>query len=280
MGGIPSDLRGIHSVGADTREWVVAGAAVPALAQARIELCGVSAARPGFRFVRHAWERSQVLVSLSAGGTCWLDGAWRPLAAGEGYLTPPGATHAYRCLPGRTWLLAWAIVVEPEDAPRLVTSALPNLVHGDGRALHDAILNLHREVHGAADPAMARLWADVAAAQVRRLLAPGRADQRLWRLWEEVDADLGRPWTLGDLARRAGLGDEQLRRLCVRQLGASPMQHLTRLRMRRAAALLASGGRSVGEVANAVGYDNAFAFSTAFRRHHGVPPSHVMAAGR
>lgn len=275
MGALPPDLRETHAVGPDTREWVVAGAALPPLAQARIELCGVSQARPGFAFVRHAWERSQVLVALSPGGACWHDGGWHALPAGAAYITPPGASHAYRCLPGSEWLAAWAILVEADDLPRLVAADAPAAVAVDGRPLHDAVLNLHRELHGAADPAMARLWAEVVASQVRRLLAPLRSDQRLWRLWEEVDADLGRPWTLADLARLAGLGDEQLRRLCRRQLGASPMHHLARLRMRRAAALLGSGGRAVGEVARAVGYDNAFAFSTAFRRHHGVPPSRL-----
>lgn len=275
MGAIPPDLREIHSIGSDTREWLVSGLGVPALAEARIELCGVSAARPGFTFVRHGWANSQLLLSLSPGGTCLVDGRWRDLAAGEGYLSPPGETHAYRCRPGRSWLLAWAILAEPPQRPRLVTAIQPTVVQGDARALHDAILNLHREGLGAAEPAMSRLWADVIVAQVRRHLAPMRADERLWRLWEEVDADLGKPWTLGDLARHAGLGPEQLRRLCLRQLGASPMQHLTRLRMRRAAAILGTGGRSVATVAGAVGYDNAFAFSTAFKRHHGVPPSRL-----
>ncbi len=275
MGGFPFDLRETHSIGLDTREWLVAGTAAPALTEARIELCGVSQARPGFTFVRHVWERSQLLLSLSPGGSCLVDGRWHDLDPGEGYLTPPSVTQAYHCRPDCEWLLAWAILVEPEGGVRQVTADQPAIVAGDARPLHDAILNLHRETLGAADSTMVRLWADVVAALVRRHLAPVRADQRLWRLWEEVDADLGRPWTLGDLARHAGLGDEQLRRLCVRHLGTSPMQHLTRLRMRRAAALLGTGGRAVGVVAHAVGYDNAFAFSTAFRRHHGVPPSRL-----
>lgn len=279
MGGILGDLRGIHSVGPDTREWVVAGSSVPALSGSGIELCGVSAARPGFAFVRHAWDRSQLLLSLSPGGRCLVDGSWRDLAAGEGYLTPAGATHAYHCRPRTSWLLVWAILVEADGSARRLTADRPVIVAGDARPLHDAILNLHRESLGAADPMLARLWADVVIALVARHLAPVRTDQRLWRLWEEVDADLARPWTLGDLARLAGLGGEQLRRLCLRHLGASPVQHLTRLRMRRAATILGSGGRQVAEVARAVGYENAFAFSTAFRRHHGVPPSRLADSG-
>lgn len=278
MGAFPTGLRETHSIGAQTREWLVPADSCPALREARIQLCGVSAARPGFSFVRRCPERSQLLLSLTPGGQAWLDGGWHDLAAGEGYLTPPGAAHAYRCRPGADWLAVWAILLEPENAPRLVTVDAPTLLNSDARPLHDAVLNLHRETVGAGDPPIVRLYGELVAALLRRHLAPVRTDQRLWRLWEEVDADLGRPWTLGDLARRAGMGDEQLRRLCQRHLGISPMHHLSRLRMHRAAALLATGGRSVGMVAASVGYDNAFAFSTAFRRLMGRPPSQLIPA--
>ncbi|MBN8526841.1 MAG: helix-turn-helix transcriptional regulator [Planctomycetes bacterium] len=282
MGAFPSDLREIHHIGSETREWLVAATASPALREARIQLCGVSAARPGFSFVRRCPEHSQLLLSLSPGGEAVLDGAWCELRPGQGYLTPPGAPHAYRCQPRAEWLAVWAILIEDDDAPRLVTAEVPALIEADARPLHDATLNLHRESVGGSDPQHLRLWSELVAALVRRHLAPVATDQRLWRLWEEVDADLGRPWTLGDLARHAGLGPEQLRRLCLRHLGASPMQHLARLRMRRAAALLATGGRGVATVAAAVGYDNAFAFSTAFRRIMGRPPSRLRppAGGR
>jgi AraC-like DNA-binding protein len=43
--------------------------------------------------------------------------------------------------------------------------------------------------------------------------------------------------------------------------------------MRRAAALLAAGAASVERAAGAVGYDNPFAFSSAFKRVIGKPPS-------
>lgn len=266
-------LREIHSIGSGTRESLVPVASVPALREHRIELCGISAAVPGFSFVRHAWERSQVLASCTGAGEVLLDGAWRELPPGQAYICPAGVLHAYRCPAGGAWTACWAILEEDEAQPRLVASAGPLVAACDHRGLHDAIANLHRELVGPADPALLRQWADLVGALIDRALAPAAGDDRLWRLWEAVDADLARPWTLGDLARHAGLGPEQLRRLCLRHLGASPVAHLARLRLRRAAALLAAGGRSVGEVAALVGYGDAFAFSTAFRRHHGKPPS-------
>jgi transcriptional regulator GlxA family with amidase domain len=51
------------------------------------------------------------------------------------------------------------------------------------------------------------------------------------------------------------------------------MRYVTRLRLRHAASLLASHIYSVELVARKVGYTNAFAFSTAFKREMGASPS-------
>lgn len=266
-----------HEIGADTREWLVGPETCPALAGLRIRLCGVSAARPGFRFVRHAWENSQVLVGVAGTGRVLVDGAWRDLAPGQAYVTPAGALHAYHCPDGGAWTAAWAILIE-DGGPRLVSAGAPLVASCDPRPIHDAIANLHRESVGRGEAPVLGLWAGLVSALVRRAIEPAAGDDRLWRLWEQVDADLGRPWTLGDLARLAGTGPEQLRRLCVRHHRASPVAHLAHLRLRRAAALLAAGGRSVAEVAAMVGYANPYAFSTAFRRQHGLPPSAFLRA--
>jgi len=50
------------------------------------------------------------------------------------------------------------------------------------------------------------------------------------------------------------------------------MRHLTCLRMRHAVSLLSAGAK-VGAAAHALGYENAYAFSTAFKRHMGRTPS-------
>lgn len=273
MGTVPVDLREIHSIGAETHEWMVSDDSCPMLRDHRIHLYGISAARPGFNFVRHAWERSQILVSYGGKGEVLIAGGWRVLAANQAYLTPPGAVHGYRCLPRASWRVCWVVSEESTACPPLVTAAAPTIVTCDSRPLHDSITNLHRELLGAHEPALLRQWADLAAVLMRRILAPVAGDGELWLLWEEIDADLGHAWTLGDLARHAGLGSEQLRRRCQQAYQMSPMAYLTRLRMRRAAALLAVGDRSVATVAALVGYQNPFAFSTAFRRAMRCSPS-------
>jgi transcriptional regulator GlxA family with amidase domain len=51
------------------------------------------------------------------------------------------------------------------------------------------------------------------------------------------------------------------------------MEHVTHVRMRRADTLLQSTSVKIAAIARMAGYENEFAFSTAFRRAHGVPPS-------
>ncbi len=107
----------------------------------------------------------------------------------------------------------------------------------------------------------------------RRFARPAEMDARLWRLWERVAADLGRPWTVAEMAVEAHLSEKQLQRLCRRELGRNPRRQLIWLRMRHAADLLTSTTAKVETIAMQVGYHNPFVFSTTFKRVMGWPPS-------
>jgi AraC-like DNA-binding protein len=127
---------------------------------------------------------------------------------------------------------------------------------------------------GQADPALMQHWAALLNAHTQRAIGP---ETRLRQLWERVSADPGHPWTVEELAASMAFSPEHLRRICQAEAGRSPMRYVTELRMRAAATLLASESYSISEVAERVGYDNAFAFSTAFKRHAGVAPSQFRA---
>lgn len=116
-------------------------------------------------------------------------------------------------------------------------------------------------------------WVHLCALRLAREHETARGDERLRRLWTRVDAELGAPWTLDTLAAAAHMSGEHLRRLCQLEAGRSPMAELTRLRMRRAGLLLRGTPSKVEAVAAAVGYGSVYAFSAAFRREVGVPPS-------
>lgn len=274
---INSNLREMHIIGAQTRERMVSAQICSSLSRRGIYLVGISEASASFFFARPTPLFCQILVCLSGSGLLYSGGEWLRCEPGMAYLTPSGKPHAYRCLPdGRVWEIAWVLYggaarnqtdpLSHLDAP-LVTEVNPEPLAAVIRGLYDEAMN------GAADPVILEEWASLLDAQARRIARPSGMDTRLRRLWASVATDPGQAWTIDMLAERALMSGEQLRRLCWRDLRRSPMRQVAFLRMRHAASLLASDFYTIEAVAKKVGYENAFAFSTAFKRVMNVSPS-------
>jgi transcriptional regulator GlxA family with amidase domain len=160
------------------------------------------------------------------------------------------------------------------DAPG-VRLEEPCIVPIDAHALAHAVEGLHRELEGVAEPRLLEHWGAIVHMHAERAVAPSTRDERLMELWNEVRSALGENWDLASLAHRAGLSIEHLRRLCHAEYGVSPLRHLTCLRMQHAAGLLELPRFTVERVAELCGYENPFAFSTAFKRVMGYPPSQL-----
>lgn len=82
-----------------------------------------------------------------------------------------------------------------------------------------------------------------------------------------------RDWTVQSLAREAGLSRSVLAERFTSFVGCPPMQYLASWRMQLAANELRSGTDSVATIANRVGYESEAAFSRAFTKSMGEPPS-------
>jgi transcriptional regulator GlxA family with amidase domain len=87
-----------------------------------------------------------------------------------------------------------------------------------------------------------------------------------------LGSEPARRWTVASLAKSVGVSRPVLARRFVESTGVSPLRSLTRLRMELAAELLGASDAGLAEIGSQVGYDSEFAFSRAFRRHHGTPP--------
>ncbi len=81
-------------------------------------------------------------------------------------------------------------------------------------------------------------------------------------------------------AREAGLSPFHFLRVFSGTLGVTPHQYLVRTRLRRAARLLAEGGRPVTDVALEVGFEDLSNFVRSFRRAAGVSPGRFRRAAR
>jgi transcriptional regulator GlxA family with amidase domain len=95
-----------------------------------------------------------------------------------------------------------------------------------------------------------------------------------------VEADYASELSLDDIARRVASSRRQLQRAYAEIGDTTFREHLTAVRMQRAAELLATGGPTVRDVAHRVGYRQPAQFAKAFRRHHGTSPSDYRAGDR
>src|SRR5882757_9998461 len=88
-----------------------------------------------------------------------------------------------------------------------------------------------------------------------------------------VETEYASDLSLDDIARRVASSRRQLQRSYAEIGKTTFREHLTAVRMDRAAELLATRGLTVREVAHRVGYRQPAQFAKAFRRHHGLAPS-------
>ena len=270
-------MRETHIIGDRTREWIVQRDQCPALDQVGISWAGVSEADAHFSFVRNDPNYAQVLACFAGEGLVWVGGQWKPCGAGSGYVFPAQVMSAYHAVAGAPWGVCWVIYPGGPKCP--VTATEPALIRLDPRPLHDAILGLYRESVGQAEAAFFEVWADILQLHVGRVLRTTMHEDILWPIGNAVSADLRRPWSVDEMAAIAGISGEHLRRLCRQQLGCSPMQQVTRLRMRHAGALLQATPQKIDTIAQMVGYTSRFSFSAAFKRCLGVTPGQYRAQG-
>jgi AraC-like DNA-binding protein len=85
---------------------------------------------------------------------------------------------------------------------------------------------------------------------------------------------IAHPWTIAGLADEVGISRSALVERFTRYLAEPPMTYLTRWRLHLAARSLENTSRGVADIAAEVGYESEAAFSRAFKREFGRPPSH------
>lgn len=108
----------------------------------------------------------------------------------------------------------------------------------------------------------------------------GLRDPAIARALSVLHAEPALPWTIERLARKINLSRATLTRRFTVLVGEPPLAYLTRWRMDLAARQLRDTSDSVSMVARRVGYTSEFAFSRAFSRLRGTPPSRYRSAIR
>ncbi|MBX9945986.1 MAG: AraC family transcriptional regulator [Reyranella sp.] len=111
-------------------------------------------------------------------------------------------------------------------------------------------------------------------------LPPGRSgwlaglrDPFVGKALSLLHGDAARSWTIEDLARDVALSRSVLAERFTALVGMPPMHYLANWRMQIAVGLLSNGNANMATIAAETGYGSEAAFSRAFKKTVGVPPS-------
>ena len=196
--------------------------------------------------------------------------------------------HRYWLEPGGHWAFFWlsmngeealrihrdiidasgpVLRLAPETVERLAASCL-RLVDGQavtaGRAssiAYDAAMALHDDIFSAHP-------------------APDEQRSAMRPVTAHIDANLGRPLPVGELAHVAGMSRAHFSRLFAASEGLPPAEYVLERRLETAARLLVRGGaQSVKEIAILTGFADPNYFAKAFRRRYGLSPTEFRTTG-
>jgi len=106
-----------------------------------------------------------------------------------------------------------------------------------------------------------------------------RKDERIERSIAYMEQHYIDKISMGRLAEEAGLAPVAYSRLFHKEMGATPVEYLSTIRMNKAKELLHKSGSRVKEVAAAVGFRSEFYFSRMFQREIGIAPTLYMRRG-
>lgn len=223
------------------------------------------------------WHEFHIIVAGS--GDFRFKGGRLHCRPGDCFYTTAGTVHSMRAAdPGYVLqYVAWLPV--DGDLDRDLRARFPA-----GRIRHlglDQIplVRALAELHGRGDAFARRAATRRFIALLYRLMAdepvPSPVPAAVAAMLAMIHAALRRPLRLDEVASAAGLEATSAVRAFRRHLGQPPVAYHAALRMDLAAELLGQAA-SVAEVAHAVGFEDPFHFSRAFRARFGRPPSAVL----
>jgi len=258
----------------------------PSRAGSFVVVCGgVERLRPEYVILRRNLPYFGVELVAEGEGSVVLNGRRFPLAPGSVFAYGPGIVHTIRNHTQHRMRKYYLVFAGREARALLQATGL-----GQWKALHVAALHelvdlfeaLWREARE--DTALARaLCATLARLlllKIQQHAVPGsrtvpRSFKTYERLRRHIEEHHLRVHTIDEIARECHVTPMYASRLFRRFGRTGAYQFLLRLKMNHAAELL-DEGLLVKETAARLGFADAFQFSRAFKRVHGVPPTQLL----
>jgi len=257
-----------------------------------IRLAGRLGNNPGIdpQSMRILERYALVYIKQGEGYFCDGKGIEITFSAGDLILVFPDIPHAYGPHDGRSWQHEYVVFEGPQFDLFRETGLLDS---GDPVWHLEPIEYWSRRIQEAFSPfshpdnlsplrrlgMFSSLLIDMAAAQME-------SKQRPQNSWLEKSVQLlsnpvGREWPAPqEVARRVGLNYENFRKQFVKATGEAPAQYQKKRRIEHACAAIYQNSHSFKEIADELGFCDAFHFSKVFRQVVGESPSEFRKKAR
>ncbi|MEO8377330.1 MAG: helix-turn-helix transcriptional regulator [Candidatus Sumerlaeota bacterium] len=276
------DLCETHIIGEECREAFLplGERACQPLAAADVSLAGLSHLAGQYCIGRICPNFHGVLVTLSGKGMLHTSQGSHILSRNSLAILPADISYLYE-LKSPGWDIAWFHLRRRKRWRGLEAQQASVREFAGGDEIANSMQAILRESHSGDVTAirMVELHSELLTHILQRELTAHhctllvRYEEELKTLWREVAQNLSAPWTIREISRRLHVAPGHFHRIVQEVNDTTPMQILTKMRMDRAALLMRHSTLNVAQVAAAIGYSDAFAFSTAFKRHFGKSPS-------
>lgn len=244
---------------------------------------------------RHAHD-FLVLVYVEEGdGLFTVDGAERPLRAGEVHAVPPGQVIGIAAVEELARCRAWSVAFTPEAVPVLASVSPLAWVHhpmlalfapGPGRGvvagpdrarwsgwLADLAEELASPGRLGVREAVAGLLTRVLVAAARLApSAPSTPDPLVERVFDQIEVMFREPVSARDVARALGYTPGHLTTLVRERTGRPLLEWITERRMTEVRRMLAETDLPLGVVASRTGLRDASYLVRRFRNRYGITP--------
>lgn len=275
----------------------------------RLDVSRLTADHPVFAHAPHGHGFFEMMYVVRGRGTHRVGAAQVPVRPGDLYVIPPGEAHdarrmrgsegymvlftadalrpgqsdaeAFVALPGEVLLLSFLKPLRALGGRIRVPPALRSALVGHIEALLEELAT--RKL-GWIEAARARLG--LVLVEAARLAAPmlGRVTAAhrplVGDVFRFIEARYARPITLVDVARAVGKSPAYLTDVVRRETGRTVGGWIIERRMVEARRRLVETEAPLGEIAEALGYEDESYFARRFRQLHGVSPSAFRARER
>lgn len=221
---------------------------------------------PGHFFgpsVRTHWLLHYV---VSGTGIFVRDGVTYQVKAGDIFVIPPYEETYYEADTKNPWRYIWIGYTTDEEVPKPLENSV---VHCPGAGkIFDDMQRCDKLENGRSAFLTAKIWELISV-----LLEGGEeAQDYVNKALHYMQSEYVHGITVQQVAERLNINRSYFSELFREKIGMSPQQYLIRLRLERAAELLAVYGESPTTVAVSVGYPDIYHFSKIFKQYFGMSP--------